>query len=512
MEPSPLIEARGIVKRFGGELALSEVDLDLREGEIHALLGQNGAGKSTLIKVLAGVVQRDAGELTVNGHELPQHLTAGAIADAGLAFVHQDLGLSDHLSVAENIALAVGYEYRRGLISFGATQERVAALLADVGVKIDPRVQVGRLRQDEKVMVATCRAFSMNARAIVLDEVSSSLPAPDVEHLANALRASAARGIGYVFVTHRLDEVFGLADRVTVLRDGKCVMSCAVDETTYDDVVDKIVGTGERPVTTAIRRPPVPRDRPRLDVRGLTGRGLDDAVSFDVAPGEVVAFCGLVGCGARELAGLLGGATPPTGGEALLDSEPLPLGAPRKLRDAGCMYVPGDRQNEGGVAGMSIRENLFMIRTNGDRAFRTPGPERKMARRIAEHFDVRPRDDVERPLATLSGGNQQKVIVGRALRAEPRLLVVDDPTAGVDVGARAQIHEILRASLESGCSVVMASTDFDEVALEADRALVMVRGRVHAELSGDDLTPERLAQASYARGGIVSTTQEEQSQ
>ncbi|MCW3000721.1 MAG: sugar transporter ATP-binding protein [Conexibacter sp.] len=510
--PKPLIEARGVVKQFGGELALANVALDLREGEIHALLGQNGAGKSTLIKVLAGVVQRDAGEVTVNGHELPQHVTAAAVAGAGLAFVHQDLGLLDHLSVAENIALAVGYERRRGLISFAATVRRVKQLLDDMGLEIDPRQQVGSLRQDEKVMVATCRAFSMQARAIVLDEISSSLPAPDVERLADALRASAARGIGYVFVTHRLDEVFGLADRITVLRDGRCVMTCAVAETTYDDVVDKIVGTGERPVRRAVRRQPVARDRPRLDVRGLTGRGLDGAVSFDVAPGEIVALCGLVGCGARELAGILGGALPPSGGQALIDGAPMPLGAPRDLRDAGCTYVPGDRQNEGGVAGMSIRENLFLIRTEGEGALRRRGPERRQALGLAERFDVRPREDPERPLATLSGGNQQKVIVGRALRADPRLLVVDDPTAGVDVGARAQIHTILRDSVQRGGAVVMASSDFDEVAQEADRALVMVRGRVHAELSGDDLTPERLAQASYARGGIVSTIQEEQFQ
>jgi ribose transport system ATP-binding protein len=498
-----LVSARGIVKRFGGETALAEVDFDLREGEIHALLGENGAGKSTLIKVLAGVVPRDAGELSVGGEELPHRFQPTEASRVGLAFVHQDLGLCEDLSVSENIALSTGYERRGYLISFKNTERRVAQSLAGLSVDIDPRRLVGDLRQDEKVMVAVTRAFSMNARAVVLDEVSSSLSAPDVRTLTDALRASRAGGVGYVYVTHRIDEVFGVADRLTVLRDGKRVITCATEETTYEQVVEWIVGAGNAPGTSRPSRRQAPATTATLNVQSLQGGGLTRPVSFAASPGEIIGVCGLLGCGARELAALLGGAARPSDGLVELDGEPLPLGSPRALRRAGCAYVPGDRQREGAVANLSIRENLFMARIHpgkGNELFRWPARERLASRALTEQFDVRPRDAVDRELSTLSGGNQQKVVIGRALAAAPRLMIADDPTAGVDIGARSQIHEILRAAAAAGMIVVLASTDFDEVAALADRALVMVRGNVDAELRGSDLTPDRLVQASYARG------------
>jgi len=503
LDPPRLIAARGIGKRFGGATALADVDFALYEGEIHALLGENGAGKSTLIKVLAGVVPRDAGTLSVGGDELPHRFRPTAATRVGLAFVHQDLGLCEDLSVSENIALSVGYERRGKLISFRNTERTVARNLAVLSVDIDPRRLVGELRQDEKVMVAVARAFSLHARAVVLDEVSSSLSAPDVLRLTESLRASRAGGVGYVYVTHRVEEVFGFADRLTVLRDGRGVATCATEETTYEQVVEWIVGAGNIPSTRAGRRRPEPATTVALTVNSLTGSGLTEPVSFAAAPGEIIGVCGLVGCGARELAALLGGAVPPAGGVVELDGNPLPLGAPRALRRAGCAYVPGDRQRDGVVQQLSIRENLFMARIRpgkGDDLFRWPARERRASRAMTEQFDVRPREAVDRELATLSGGNQQKVVVGRVLAAAPRLLIADDPTAGVDVGARSQIHVILRAAAAAGTIVVLASTDFDEVAALADRALVMVRGGVDDELRGDDLTPERLVQASYARG------------
>jgi ribose transport system ATP-binding protein len=501
--PRRLIAARGIVKRFGGETALAEVDFDLHEGEIHALLGENGAGKSTLIKVLAGVVSRDAGVLSVGDGELPHRFRPTEASRVGLAFVHQDLGLCEDLSVSENIALAIGYERRGYLISFKNTESRVARNLAILSVDIDPRRLVGELRQDEKVMVAVTRAFSMHARVVVLDEVSSSLSAPDVRALTDALRASRAGGVGYVYVTHRVDEVFGVADRLTVLRDGRLVVTCATEQTTYEQVVEWIVGAGNIPSTGRRSRRQAPATTSHTERRVSPGRRPDSAGQLCRLPGEIIGVCGLVGCGARELAALLGGAAPPSDGLVELDGEPLPLGASRALRRAGCAYVPGDRQREGAVPKLSIRENLFMARIHpgkGDELVRWPARERRASRALTEQFDVRPREAVDRELATLSGGNQQKVVVGRVLAAGPRLLIADDPTAGVDIGARSQIHGILRAAATAGTIVVLASTDFDEVAALADRALVMVRGGIDAELRGDDLTPDRLVQASYARG------------
>jgi ribose transport system ATP-binding protein len=505
-----LFSVRGVSKRFGGVLALDGVDFDLRRGEIHALLGENGAGKSTLVKMLAGVVARDSGDLRVGDQELPSRFTPADIAAAGVAFVHQDLGLLDHLSVAENVALSAGYSHGRGgLISFRATEKRVADTLARLRLDIDPHRPVGDLTQDKKVMVAVARAFSLDASAIVLDEVTSSLPAPEAARLADSLRSTREAGLGIVYVTHRIDEIFGLADRVTVLRNGRRVITTDVADTDHDQVVEWILGSE---VASAVeggaaytRRTSREGARPQLSVRDLDGPGLEQPVSFEIAEGEILGVCGLVGCGARELAALLGGALKPTGGEAWLGERRLPLGRPSELREHECTYVPGDRQAAGGVFSLSVRENLFIkrIQQGGqpDAVLRLTRPERSAAQRLAERFDIRPRGRVDQPLSSLSGGNQQKAILGRALRRSPRLLVADDPTAGVDIGSRAQVHEILRQAADDGASVLLSSSDFDEVASQADRALVTWHGRVCAELSGTALTSNNLARASYGAAG-----------
>jgi ribose transport system ATP-binding protein len=503
-----LLSVSDVSKRFGGVRALDDVDFELRKGEIHALLGENGAGKSTLVKVLAGVVHRDSGDLRVGDRELPLRFTPADVADAGVAFVHQDLGLLDHLSVAENIALSTGYQRRRGrLISFRATEQQVARSLARLRLSIDPRAPVRVLTQDEKVMVAVARAFSLDANAIVLDEVTSSLPAPEAARLADALRATRDAGLGIIYVTHRIDEIFGLADRVTVLRDGRRVVTAEVVDTDHDQLVEWILGPEATAAVDATVAHPRRRRQigaePLLVVRDLVGPGLHEPVSLTIAEGEILGVCGLVGCGSRELAGLLGGAAAPVSGEALLEGRPLALGRPSVLRDRGCAYVPGDRQGAGGVFNLSVRENLFIKRFSGgaqpDAVIRRPRPERVAAQRLAERFDIRPRRRVDQPLASLSGGNQQKAVLGRSLRRTPRLLVVDDPTAGVDVGSRGQVHAIIRDAAEQGAAVLLASTDFDEVAVQADRALVMWHGRVSAELSGLQLTSSNLARASYGR-------------
>ncbi|WP_294570072.1 sugar ABC transporter ATP-binding protein [uncultured Arthrobacter sp.] len=496
----PVLEIRGLGKHFGGHTALADVDFTLRRGEIHALLGENGAGKSTLIKILAGAIQRDTGDILVAGEEVARRASPADVARLGLAFVHQDLGLVDQLSVAENLALEVGYERHHGLISFRETERRAARLLADVGTAVSTQALVGDLSQDEKVMVAVTRAVSRGARIIVLDEVSASLPAPEFDRLADSLRVAQERGVGYVYVTHRLEEVFELADRVTVLRDGRRVATAPVAETSHDEVVEWILGGALAP-PGAVDKTSAHGQRPvRLQVRDLLSAGLAGPISFEVAAGEILGICGLIGSGTREVARLLGGAAKPDRGTARLDGKPLPLGEPHRLVGMGVSYVPGSRL-EGAVPEMAIRENFFLSRRQGpdtdDPFVRVPWRERVSATRLAEKYDVRPRGAVERPLAALSGGNQQKVIFGRALRAKPRLLVLDDPTAGVDVGSRLELHGFLRETLDSGTSIVLASTDFAEVASQADRVLVMRHGRVEAELPRDQLTPDGLARASY---------------
>ncbi len=465
-----MLRVEGLVKDFGGQRALDGVDFEVRPGEVHALLGENGAGKSTLIRILAGVLRPDAGTVEVEGAR----------------FVHQDLGLVDELSVAENIALELGYSSERGLVSMRRTERRAAELTARQGVEIDPRRLVGALPQAEKVMVAIARAFSVDARVIVLDEVSASLPAPQVVRLQAAVRRAAATGVAFVWVTHRLDELAGFADRLTVLRDGRRVV-CAEAGVPLSRIVEWIVG---RPVAAA------PRSRAAataaaLSVRGLRGPGLAAPVDLDVAAGEVLGLTGLIGSGAQPLARLLGGSPRVRGGQATLSGSALPLGRPRAMRRAGCGYVPGDRARDGGFGALTVRENLFPTSRT------LPRRERAAAQALVQAYGVRPGAASELPLDSLSGGNQQKVVFARALRGAPPLLVLADPTTGVDVGAREELYALVRAAAAEGAAVVLASSDFEEIVNQADRALVLVRGRVAAELAGDGLTRDALAAASY---------------
>lgn len=507
----PALEIRGLVKRYGVNTILRGVDFCLADGEIHALLGENGAGKSTLIKALAGAVPLDAGSIAVHGVPLPDQHTPADIRAAGVAFVHQHLALFDDLSVAENVALTTGYKKRLGAIAFRQTERSVERWLKDVGARFKASTPVGRLAQDEKVMCALARAFAAQARIVVLDEVSASLPAPEMDRLAAALNAAKRKGMAYVFVTHRLAEVFQLADHVTVLRDGGVSLSAPTASVTHDEVVHHILGSAR--VRDGAPRTIGGSGATRLRVSGLGGPGLAAPISFEIRSGEVLAFCGLVGSGTRAVARLLGGATIPTSGRVELDGAVLPLGVPHRLAACGCAYIPGDRPREGALNELSIRENFFPIRRVGggesDRMLRWPSAERKAARDLATRFTVRPGDDVERPLAALSGGNQQKVIFGRALRTPQKLLVLEDPTAGVDIGSRAVLYDFVHQAAKAGSAILLVSTDFEEVAAQADRAMVMRDGIVAAEIPVGRMTSnaaERaLANASYgATDGIGS--------
>jgi ribose transport system ATP-binding protein len=502
---APLLRIDGLVKDYGVNRVLDGVDLELRAGEIHALLGENGAGKSTLIKVVAGVVPATSGRIEVQGEALTAGFGPTDVGRAGLAFVHQDLGLVDELTVAENIALPDRFQRRLGLVSARRNERRAGALLADIGVEIPPSAAVGELPQDLKVMVAVARAFAMNAAAVVLDEVSASLPTPEFERFAQNVRTSAAAGIGYLYVTHRLSEVFDLADRVTVLRDGKVVATAAVGETSHDQLVEWIVGGALPSRSPASAAGATASASAGLVVEGLEGEGLTGPVGFGVAPGEIVAICGLVGSGTRDIARLLGGAARPAAGGARLGGRELSLGDPRALLRQGVSYLPGDRDREAAIGDLAVRENLFLTRRSARLAgfprLRGTRREGAAAGQVMERFRVRPPDCGERPLATLSGGNRQKVVLARALGNRPSLLVLEDPTQGVDVGSREEIYAILADAAADGMSVVFSSSDFEEAAAEADRVLVVAQGAIVAELDREQADPERLTRISYESNG-----------
>lgn len=496
--PEPLVRVRGLGKRFGGTVALDRVDLDIHAGRVLALLGPNGAGKSTLIKVLAGVHPADEGEVSVAGHPLGTEAAAHA-----LSFIHQDLGLVDWMTVAENIALGAGYPRRAGLLSRRRVRGQGAEALDIVAAHLDPDAPVTGLSRAERSLVALARALSTRAGVIVLDEPTASLPAADCARLFDVLHALRDQGRAIVHVTHRIDEVYKVADTFAVLRDGRLISQGRVAGYPPARLVRDIVGRepGGYRFAPATGPPVLVLDRVRT--------GNTAPVGLELRGGEVVGMVGLTGAGHRELGRALAGAGPLTGGRALLDGRPY---SPRTVRAAvrsGVGFVSSDRQEEGCAAELTVRENfLANPRASGVPSWRLLAPRRERAEAAAlmARFAVSPRD-TEAPIATLSGGNQQKVMVGRWLRTHRRLLILEEPTAGVDVGAKTALYRLLRDALADGLAVLLLSTDFEEVAQVCHRALVFVRGAVTAELSGAALTVAELARASSAMSALTGTVE-----
>ncbi|WP_373031638.1 sugar ABC transporter ATP-binding protein [Streptomyces sp. NRRL B-2790] len=493
----PLVRIRGLGKRFGGTLALDGVDLDVHAGSVLALLGPNGAGKSTLIQVLAGVHHADSGRITVDGHPLGSHAASGR-----MSFIHQDLGLVEWMTIAENIALNTGYERRAGLISWRRTRARCTEALRIVAADLDPGTPIAHLGPAERSLVGLARALASRARLIVLDEPTARLPAADCARLFRVLHALRDRGHGILYVSHRLDEVYEVADTFAVLRDGRLVSHGALAGHSPARLVHDI--TGEEPADHRRAPAPAPAQAPAGGPPVLTLDGLRTAgagpVTLELRAGEALGLVGLSGAGHTDLGRALAGSGHLLGGRALLGGRPY---SPRTVAEAvalGVALVPGDRQLEGCLAQLTVRENLLANpRAGGLPALRWIGPrrERAEAATLIDRFSVRPRDS-EAPIATLSGGNQQKVMIGRWLRAGMRLLVLEEPTASVDIGAKAAIHRLLDEALAAGLAVLLVSTDFEEVAQVCRRALVLVRGTVATELSGPALTAAGLTRAASA--------------
>ena len=499
-----VLHVDGVHKSFGGQRALRGVDFELRAGEIHALLGANGAGKSTLIRVLAGLDRADHGTITVAGQSLGSHPTIGDAHAAGLRFVHQRLGLIDSMSVAENVALGAGYARGSGvgsrLIKMAETRRRVTRRLDELGIDLDADALVGDLTPAEKVLVATARALYDDAPVVVLDEVTASLPAPDVERLADDLRRVRDRGASIVFVTHRIEEVLALADVITVLAEGRRVATAEVSEVDHDTIVGWIVG--EPPGAPEARPKALAALAPVLTARDLAASG-GATVSIELRAGEVLGLTGLVGSGFDTLARWIGGVARPERGSIELGGAQLSLGQPEAFRVAGCEFVTGDRA-ESAFLELKVLENLFPGQRHLSGRWRRPGAERRRGRALIDRLDVRPGGCHDTDLGLLSGGNQQKVLLGRALHINPPVLVLVDPTAGVDVGARALLHGLVRAAADSGTAVLLASSDFDEIAAQADRAIILWRGEIVSEMCGHDITVDAMTRAAHRAPGVAA--------
>ena len=490
-----LLEVRGVSKAFGPTEALVEVDFDVRAGEIHALVGQNGSGKSTLVKILAGVHDPDGGSIALEGEEFDPR-RPGEARLRGLRFVHQDLGLVDSLDVVENLALGRGYDVRfPRRISWRHERSQAHAALADLGYELDVRSLVGSLRASERTGIAIARAldgWESAARLLVLDEPTASLPEAETARLFDVVRTIRARGVGVIYVSHHLDEVLALADRVTILRDGARVGTFDAEDLDHDRMVELIVGRGSVTAGGDGALPPGPTEHePSLVAQNLSGAVLR-GVSLRVGAGEVVGVAGLTGSGREEIGPALFGAAGRSGSVAVA-GRVVPAERPDLAIAAGLGFVPADRKSLGLVASMVVRENVTLADL---RPYRRGG----MLRHRKERSDVdawlamlavRPRDQTLGAMR-LSGGNQQKVLLARWLRIQPRVLVLDEPTQGVDVGAKAEIHRRIVAAARDGTGVLVCSTDSAELVRVCDRVLIMQRGEIGAELLGRDISEERI--------------------
>jgi ribose transport system ATP-binding protein len=488
--PSSLVEMRDLSKSFGDTIAVDQVSLTVERGEILALLGENGAGKSTLIKLLAGVYRPDCGSILLNGqridHDHHNHL----------AFIHQDHGLIDTMTVAENMAFICGYQTTFGLINWRATQEAAKKGLEHVGLSVDLAANVSELSRTERSLIAIARALAMKSDLLVLDEPTASLPAADVERLFEVLRNLRERGVGMIYVTHRIDEVFRIADRVAVMRDGRLIAVRNVAETSVAELVDAIVG---RPLSDVFIRAPAPSSESILELQGVRLGHLEE-VSFSVLAGELIGLAGLRGAGHGLIGRALAGILPCLAGEIRIRGRRAQLASPRQAIEAGIAFVTSNREEESLASSLSVRENLFLNpSTLGRRffSFLDPRLERRRAVDLLERFYVRPADP-DRVIATLSGGNQQKSVLARGFASPSSVFVLEEPTQGVDVGAKSEIYLLMNKALSSGCCIVILSSDFEYVARICNRALIFNRGDMVAELSREQISVARLIEFASA--------------
>lgn len=483
----------GIDKHFGGTYALRNVSLTVGRGEIVALLGENGAGKSTLIKVLGGIHTPDSGSVNIEGK--PYHHKVGGFGDRqSVAFIHQDLGLIDWMTVAENMALALGFARSGGLIRWGKVDAFASRALARVQCDVSPSTRVHNLSRTEKSLVAIARALAVECDFLVLDEPTASLPADEVGRLFSALTALKEQGVGMIYVSHRLDEIFQISDRVAVLRDGVMIGMRDTEHTTPEELVHMIVGRKSR----EIQRMPGGKSKTLLSVKDMYCEYVGPT-QFDLYEKEVLGLVGLRGAGHEDIARALFGVGD-FSGTVTLNGETPDLSSPMKAMASGVGLVARDRTAESVAPSLSVRENTFLnpgAMGRGTWSLKSLGSETAEALEIGAQVTLAP-NDPGLPVEALSGGNQQKVVVGRWLATGRNLLICEDPTAGVDVGAKAEIYALLNQAVESGVGLIVVSTDFEEVAAICSRAIVFSQGKIVDELSGTSLTTERLIQSASA--------------
>ena len=485
-----LLCATGVTKAYAGVQALKHASLELRAGEVHALVGENGAGKSTLIKILTGAVQPDDGEITLRGEVLPR-LTPRSAKALGIAAIYQQPALFAELTVAENIALGIEHTSRWGRVDWTERHRRAVELLARVGAHIDPEACAGDLGMAEQQLVEIARALGADARVLILDEPTASLSKDDADNLFRVVRELRANGVGMIYNSHRLEELPLIADRVTVLRDGSTIGTHAMSGVSRERLIQMMVG---RELSSVFPKRVVPIGNTVLELRGVgcAAAGVHD-VTLSVRSGEIVGLSGLIGAGRTELARTIFGLTPSDCGEILMRGRAVRILSPSDAIAHGIAYVPEDRRRHGVVLGMSVSENVTLaslkaISRFGALDFRS---EREVASDYAQRLGVKT-PSIRSLVETLSGGNQQKVALSRWLLTQPSLLVLDEPTQGIDVGAKAEIHALMTELATLGVAILMISSELPEILGMCDRIAVMQGGTIVDILDRAQATPERI--------------------
>ncbi|MBC8098033.1 MAG: sugar ABC transporter ATP-binding protein, partial [Armatimonadetes bacterium] len=501
----PILQLHAISKQFPGVKALDNVQFDVRAGEVHALLGENGAGKSTLIKIMSGVHQPDSGTMQLDGQPIIFSTPREAQAN-GIATIYQELSLYPELTVAENIFM--GHAPRRtlgpvSLVDWRTMEREAQALLASLEIHdLDVRRKVGSLNIGNRQRVEIAKALSINARVLIMDEPTAALTEADVMRLFAIVRNLRERGVGIVYISHRLIEVFTLADRVTVLRDGQYIDTRPVRETSDSQLVSKMVG---RTIDNLYPKLPPKLGATVLQVRDLYREPYTRGISFEVRAGEIVGLAGLVGSGRSETAQVIFGTLPAQRGAIAVNGRPVRIRHPADAIRLGIAYVPEDRATQGLVKQMAVRENasLAVLRALSRGSFIKRGAEKTLAQGAIERLNIRAYS-TEQIVGKLSGGNQQKVVVSKWLASQPKLLIMDEPTRGVDVGAKAEIHRLMSGlAAEQGLAILMISSELPEILGMSDRILVMRDGRLVAEYTRDQATQESVVSAMMGAEGAA---------
>ncbi|MDB4400123.1 sugar ABC transporter ATP-binding protein [Akkermansiaceae bacterium] len=499
-----LLEVREVTKSFPGVLALRGVDLTLGRGEVLAVLGENGAGKSTLMKILAGVQAADEGTFFLEGKTVRIDSVRAAMA-VGIALIHQELNLAENLEIAANIFL--GRELRRfGLLDDETMREEAAKYLAMVGLEVDPAMEVGMLPIGKQQLVEIAKALSVDAQVLIMDEPTSSLSQTEAEQLFVVIKDLVSRGVSIIYISHRLSEIGQIADRVMVLRDGENAGELMGAEINHQAMVQLMVG---RDLDRFYQRSQHALGEVRMEVHGLrTAAYPDHETSFQLAAGEVVGVAGLVGAGRSEILEALFGVVPALGGEVWINGQLVRISSPQEAIAAGLALVPEDRKTQGAILDISILENISLASLRRDArggAFLNLEAENELAQEGIKNLSIST-PGVEQYVRYLSGGNQQKVVLAKWLVMKPQVLLLDEPTRGIDVGAKEEIYGLIEALAQQGMAILFVSSELEEVMGLSDRVLVMHEGAFSGELGGDECTEERIMSLATGDATILETT------